>query len=117
MDSSISVVKEEVTKIREDLNRYNVNETFSINREIQSFKTDLDSIKGLLLNRKQFANPNLPIVPPSIPAWQLSSQQVQQSNQDDGDHEHDKNDDAESGSGSSETEVVTKNSDSSLEIM
>jgi peroxin-14 len=63
-------------------------------------------------SRKQFASPNLPIVPPSIPAWQLTAHRQQQSDHD----KIDKHDD-DSGSGSSETEVVTKNSDSSLEIM
>lgn len=59
---------------------------------------------------KQFSSP---VVPPSIPVWQLQSQ-LQHVPVD---SEHDKNDDAGSGSGSSETEVVTKNSDSSLEMM
>lgn len=57
---------------------------------------------------KQFSSP---VVPPSIPVWQLQSQHIPV------DNDHDKNDDAGSGSGSSETEVVTKNSDSSLEMM
>lgn len=60
--------------------------------------------------RKQFSSP---VVPPSIPVWQLQSQAAHVPV----DNEHDKNDDAGSGSGSSETEVVTKNSDSSLEMM
>lgn len=47
--------------------------------------------------------------PPSIPAWQLQSAKkgFEESSE--------KADDA--GSGSSETEVVTKNSDSSIELM
>jgi peroxin-14 len=71
---------------------------------------------NFLFDRKQFASPNLPIVPPSIPAWQLTAHRQQQSDHDKI-HKHDDHDDTGSGSGSSETEVVTKNSDSSLEIM
>lgn len=65
----------------------------------------------IILNsyRKQFSGP---VVPPSIPAWQLQSQMTQVT-----DNDTEKNDDAGSGSGSSETEVVTKNSDSSIEMM
>ncbi|XP_035789881.1 peroxisomal membrane protein PEX14-like isoform X2 [Anopheles albimanus] len=110
----IDTISSELTGIREELNR--VNQLNDRMKELTSFKGDLDSIKGLLLNRKQFAAPNLPIVPPSIPAWQLRSQQHQQPSSE---GEHDKNDDNDtgSGSGSSENDVVLKNSDSSLEIM
>lgn len=49
------------------------------------------------------------MLPPSIPAWQLqaANKVFEESSE--------KPDDA--GSGSSETEVVTKNSDSSIELM
>ncbi|CAD7078576.1 unnamed protein product [Hermetia illucens] len=107
VENQIKDLNQEVLRIREELARSS-HQDF-ITQEIGSFKSDLEAIKGLLLNRKQFANP-LPMVPPSIPAWQLTSQRHSET-------EPDKNDDAGSGSGSSETEVVTKNSDSSLEIM
>lgn len=96
-----------------------VNQAQSAAKELAAFKTDLDSIKGLLLNRKQFASPNLPIVPPSIPAWQLQSQSQQEERTPNSEGEPDKIDDNDtgSGSGSSENDVVLKNSDSSLEIM
>lgn len=65
---------------------------------------------------KQFATP-ITAGPPSIPAWQLAAtthhHHARLSQLDD----NEKVDDAGSGSGSSETEVVTKNSDSSLEMM
>lgn len=60
--------------------------------------------------RKQFARP---VVAPSIPAWQLQSQQSIGASAS---GHADKNDDNGSG-GSSETEVVTKHSDSSLELI
>lgn len=99
----------EVLRVREDVNR----------TSFQTIKSDLDAIKGLLLNKKQFASP---IVPPSIPAWQLaaagSNSQLAEVNHGQGEaHDKDVNDDNDTGSGSSETEIVTKNSDSSLEIM
>lgn len=55
------------------------------------------------------------MVTPSIPAWQLQSQQSIGASAS-AHNDADKNDDNGSG-GSSETEVVTKHSDSSLELM
>ncbi|XP_052895983.1 peroxisomal membrane protein PEX14 isoform X2 [Anopheles moucheti] len=114
MTVKIDTMSAELGKIKEELNL--VNQTNTTVKELTNFKGDLDSIKGLLLNRKQFASPNLPVVPPSIPAWQLRSQQHQPVSSE---GEHDKHDDNDtgSGSGSSENDVVLKNSDSSLEIM
>ncbi|XP_053664955.1 peroxisomal membrane protein PEX14 [Anopheles marshallii] len=114
MTVKIDILSAELGKIKEELNH--VNQTNTTVKELANFKGDLDSIKGLLLNRKQFASPNLPVVPPSIPAWQLRSQQHQPASSE---GEHDKHDDNDtgSGSGSSENDVVLKNSDSSLEIM
>ncbi|XP_050075225.1 peroxisomal membrane protein PEX14 [Anopheles maculipalpis] len=114
MTVKIDTLSAELGKIKQELNQ--VNQTNTTVKELANFKGDLDSIKGLLLNRKQFAAPNLPVVPPSIPAWQLRSQQHQPASSE---GEHDKHDDNDtgSGSGSSENDVVLKNSDSSLEIM
>lgn len=114
MTVKIDTLSAEMSKIKEELNQ--VNQTNTTVKELANFKGDLDSIKGLLLNRKQFAAPNLPVVPPSIPAWQLRSQQHQPASSE---GEHDKHDDNDtgSGSGSSENDVVLKNSDSSLEII
>lgn len=79
--------------------------TNSVSRELQNLKTDVESIKGLLLSKNQF-----PTTSSSIPSWQLKASEH--------DLEH-KNEDQ--GSNSSETEVVTKHSDSksdsSLEMM
>lgn len=102
MERRLDQLNAELGRVREEINR-------------NSLKSDLDAIKGLLLNKKQFANP---IVPPSIPAWQLASSQL--SVVDESGHSRNNNDDDkdnDTGSGSSETEIVTKNSDSSLEIM
>lgn len=65
--------------------------------------------------RKQFSRP----VVPSIPAWQLTQRTIggsESSAHNDGD-KNDDNGSADGSNGSSETEVVTKHSDSSLELM
>lgn len=104
MERRMDELSAELIRVRDDINK----------TSLQNIKSDLDAIKGLLLNKKQFASP---IVPPSIPAWQLaaaasSHQEPEEDSRDKGPH-----DDNDTGSGSSETEIVTKNSDSSLEIM
>lgn len=103
VERKIDELSQEVARVREEINK----------TSFQNIKSDLDAIKGLLLNKKQFTSP---IVPPSIPAWQLAAASTQQQHGDDADEKHHEQDE-ETGSGSSETEVVTKNSDSSLEIM
>lgn len=120
VDSRIGEVKTELTQVKETLAREQRDQTQQFMREFNQFKSDLEAIKGLLLNRKQFASPLVTSIgAPSIPAWQLSSSSPHHirhhTNSQSDDNE--KADDAGSGSGSSETEVVTKNSDSSLEIM
>lgn len=116
VEVKIDTINFELIKIKDELAR--VHQAQSAAKEFTSFKSDLDSIKGLLLNRKQFASPNLPVMPPSIPAWQLQSQS-QQERTPNSEGDPDKNDDNDtgSGSGSSENDVVLKNSDSSLEII
>lgn len=86
---------------------------------MQSFKQEIETIKGILLNRKQFASPSSSVS--GIPSWQLSKKKSQK---------EDKNDDAGSAhstnSSENDTEVIHEeetqkrspaNSDSSLEIM
>ncbi|XP_026849377.1 peroxisomal membrane protein PEX14 [Drosophila persimilis] len=109
LNKEISVVKDLITSQQRD-------HAQQLNREFSNFRSDLDAIKGLLLNRKQFASPVAPVTVPSIPAWQLASSPHHHHLHSPSD-DNEKGDDAGSGSGSSETEVVTKNSDSSLEIM
>lgn len=120
VDTHITEIKTELTQVKDSLAREQRDQTQQFMREFNQFKSDLEAIKGLLLNRKQFPSPLVTSVgPPSIPAWQLSSTPPlhirRHANSQSDDNE--KADDAGSGSGSSETEVVTKNSDSSLEIM
>lgn len=86
-----------------------------LQNSLQSFKSEIDTIKGILLNRKQFASPS----PIGIPSWQLSKKKNQTKNDDAGS--------AHSNSSENDTEVIQEdetsqkrspaNSDSSLEIM
>lgn len=115
MKNNSKSLKHELVALREEFNnsKQESKSNAKITKDLEAFKADLESIKGLLLNRKQFASP-LPVLTPSIPVWQLQASQPQLSpSAVDEDHKLD-----DSGaSNSSETEVVTKNSDSSLEIM
>lgn len=117
VEVKIDSINYELMQIKDELAR--VHQAQSSAKELTNFKSDLDSIKGLLLNRKQFASPNLPVVPPSIPAWQLQSQSQREERTPISEGEPDKIDDNDtgSGSGSSENDAVLKNSDSSLEII
>ncbi|ALC44778.1 Pex14 [Drosophila busckii] len=118
VETSTQALNAEISAVKDLITVQQKEQAQQMNREFSNFRSDLDAIKGLLLNRKQFASPVAPSTVPSIPAWQLASsphrhRHSHTSQSDD----NDKADDAGSGSGSSETEVVTKNSDSSLEIM
>ncbi|EDV52560.1 peroxisomal membrane protein PEX14 [Drosophila erecta] len=109
-------LNKEISAVRDLITTQQREHAQQLNREFSNFRSDLDAIKGLLLNRKQFASPVAAIAVPSIPAWQLAGS-PHHHHRHSGSDDNEKGDDAGSGSGSSETEVVTKNSDSSLEIM
>ncbi|XP_034480455.1 peroxisomal membrane protein PEX14 [Drosophila innubila] len=118
VETSSESLNKEITLVKDMITLQQKEQTQQINREFSNFRSDLDAIKGLLLNRKQFASPVASMTLPTIPTWQLASSphHHRHSNNSQSD-DNEKADDAGSGSGSSETEVVTKNSDSSLEIM
>jgi len=118
VETSSEFLNKEITLVKDMITLQQKEQTQQMNREFSNFRSDLDAIKGLLLNRKQFASPVASMTLPTIPAWQLASSphHHRHSNNSQSD-DNEKADDAGSGSGSSETEVVTKNSDSSLEIM
>lgn len=119
---SVKVEVEKINRISES----------STNRQLQNLQSEISTVKGLLLSRcvnfffkvsfhvyfgcfrKQFPSvANAPVVPPSIPAWQLSSA----TSEPDADPKSEDLMEIGSGSGSSDPEHGTKNSDSSLEIM
>lgn len=101
--------------IRDELNKQKqVQESNhkTIQTSLQSFKSEIETIKGILLNKKQFAAP--PAM--SIPSWQLNKKAQDKNNED----AHSAN------SSENDTEVIHEdssqkrspaNSDSSLEIM
>lgn len=116
MTESINDLRDNLTEVRTQVDRIKNLQADSptTHMQLQDLKNEVSSVKGLLLSRKQFPSVSSnPLVPPSIPAWQLSSVPPDQ----DGDGKVEELMEIGSGSGSSETEVVTKNSDSSLEIM
>ena len=87
---------------------------------MQAFKTEIDTIKGILLNRKQFATP-IQRETSGIPSWQLSKKKIQEKKD-----KHDDTGSAHSNSSENDIEGIPEeelqkrspaNSDSSLEIM
>lgn len=143
VEKTIQSLTVDIKQIKDEF-RSSSSSDHMLHRDMVSFKNDLDAIKGLLLNRlvspqqeehtffykrfrfrikfwtrtdfrKQFSSP---VMPPSIPAWQLQSQRSIGVGESTSNVDADKHDDNGSASGgSSETEVVTKHSDSSLELM
>lgn len=111
----------ELIRVREEINRQKQTQESNhkvLQNTMQAFKTEIDTIKGILLNRKQFASPSSSV---GIPSWQLSKKKSQE--------KKDKHDDAGSqNSSENDTEIIPEeetgsqkrspaNSDSSLEIM
>ncbi|GJQ80366.1 hypothetical protein Trydic_g12230 [Trypoxylus dichotomus] len=112
--SSVDELREGLANVKLEVDKINHVSESNTQRQLQSMQSDVSTIKGLLLSRKQFPSvSNSPVVPPSIPAWQLAS--VPQ----DGEQDPKSEEIIEFGSGStsSEPEQGAKNSDSSLEIM
>ncbi|KAJ9577803.1 hypothetical protein L9F63_005622, partial [Diploptera punctata] len=118
LSEELKKVNVNVQKISEHQKQQNEQSQSSAAKQIQELKAEIATVKGLLLNRHQFpaATPSNPLVPPSIPAWQLSSPQAtdgEEGQKGEGDIEI-----CTSGSGSSENEVVINTgSDSSLEMI
>jgi hypothetical protein len=88
---------------------------------LQTFKNEIETIKGILLNHKNFSSTPAPSsigLMQKIPSWQLSKKKTNI-------EEKQRDDDKHSNSSENETEVIQEpsqkrspaNSDSSLEIM
>jgi len=115
LDESITDIKDNLTSVKIEVDRISRTGSGDTQRQLQNLQNDINSVKGILLSRKQF--PTVANVPSSIPAWQMAAAGNDQD--PDVDHEN-KNDDIMeigSGSGSSDPEHATKTSDSSLEII
>ncbi|XP_026327318.1 peroxisomal membrane protein PEX14 isoform X2 [Hyposmocoma kahamanoa] len=89
--------------------------------QLDNIKSDIASVKGILLNRNQFPSLKTRSEPPSIPAWQRQSEEATSTEppaeEKKKPHRIRSNRSESGGSNSSEGEQATKNSDSSLEII
>lgn len=114
--TSVSKLNEDVLSVKTEIEKITNISSSSTQRMLQNLQSEVATVKGLLLSRKQFPSTvNNPVVPPSIPAWQMSSVVGEHS---EADHDPKSEDLIEVGSGDgSEPDNRTKTSDSSLEIM
>ncbi|XP_045473881.1 peroxisomal membrane protein PEX14 isoform X1 [Harmonia axyridis] len=113
---SVAELKTSLDSVKIEVDKISQNSDWNNERYLSDIKSDLSTVKGLLLGRKQFPSvSNSPVVPPSIPAWQMSS--VADASDGDTDHKTEDIEEVGSGSGSSEPEHYTKTSESSLEIL
>lgn len=109
LQNNLLSVKVEVDKISQGAES-------STQRQLSDLKSEIATVKGLLLSRSQFPPVSKSsIVRPSIPAWQKSS--ISQDSDSDPERKSEELIEVGSGSGSSEHEQATKNSDSSLDVM
>lgn len=117
VSTSISDLKSSLYDVKIEVDKISQGGETSMQKQLHDLKSEISTVKGLLLSRKQFPSvSNNSVVPPSIPAWQLSSVPPDP----DPDTIDAKSDDLMeigSGSSSSEHEHATKNSESSLEIV
>ncbi|XP_065173607.1 peroxisomal membrane protein PEX14 isoform X2 [Atheta coriaria] len=116
VSESVTELKDSLQSVKVEVDRISQSGESHVQRQLEVLQGDIATVKGLLLSRKQFPSvSNSPVVPQSIPAWQLSS--VQDEAEADPDPKSEELMDMCSGSGSSDPEHATKTSDSSLEIM
>lgn len=134
MKKSVAELKADLENVKVEVHKISKNSDWNNERNLSDIKSDISTVKGLLLGRlvhlhsshwrrikknifrKQFPSvSNSPVVPPSIPAWQMSS--VADASDGDNDHKTEDIEEIGSGSGSSEPEHYTKTSESSLEIL
>lgn len=118
LSKTTKAINGELIRVREEINKQKQTQEASqklLQNTLQSFKAEIDTIKGILLNRKQFASPSQSV---GIPSWQLSKKKLKDKNDDAGS--------AHSNSSENDTEVILEedsqkrspaNSDSSLEMM
>lgn len=121
LSKTTKAINGELIRIRDDINKQKQAQEANqktLQNSLQSFKSEIDTIKGILLNRKQFASPSQV---GGVPSWQLQmSKKKTKEQNDDANSAHSNN------SSENDTEVILEeesqkrspaNSDSSLEIM
>ncbi|KAL0839090.1 hypothetical protein ABMA28_017069 [Loxostege sticticalis] len=116
---SLDILNASVTSLRSDMQ---ASAQQSVMRsQLENIKSDIASVKGILLNRNQFPSLKTRPDPPSIPAWQRQSEEATstevQTEEKKKPHRSRSQRSESGGSNSSEGEQATKNSDSSLEII
>ncbi|CAH0555829.1 unnamed protein product [Brassicogethes aeneus] len=112
LKKSVKELSDNLESVKIEVDRINQSTGSNTSRQLSDLKSDVATVKGLLLGRKQFPSvADNPVVPSSIPAWQMSSVPSDEPEQD-------VDQEVGSGSGSSEPEHCTKTtSESSLEII
>ncbi|KAF5272184.1 hypothetical protein FQA39_LY01266 [Lamprigera yunnana] len=71
---SISDLKESLFDVKVEVDKISQGEESTVQKQLHDLKSEVSTVKGLLLSRKQFPSvSSTSVVPPSIPAWQLSS--------------------------------------------
>jgi peroxin-14 len=127
LTKTTKAINGELIRVREELNNSKQAQESAnkvVQNSLQSFKTEIETIKGILLNHRNFSSkPSMSSAAmniPKIPSWQLASKSKNCDDKND--------DDKHSNSSENDTEVITEepqkssnrspaNSDSSLEIM
>jgi len=118
LTKTTKAINGELIRVRDEINKQKqVQEanTKMIQTTLHGFKNEMETIKGILLNRKQFASPMSSIV--GIPSWQLDAAKKQRQGDDDGAHSNSSENDTEVIPDDSQSKRSPANSDSSLEIM
>ncbi|XP_068899499.1 peroxisomal membrane protein PEX14 isoform X2 [Tenebrio molitor] len=117
MKESVNELQNNLTSVKVEVDKINQGAESNTQRQLSDLKSEIATVKGLLLSRNQFPPVSKSsVVRPSIPAWQKTS--ISQDSDADSDPDRKAEDLLEVGSGSgSEHEHNTKNSDSSLDIM
>ncbi|XP_013180768.1 PREDICTED: peroxisomal membrane protein PEX14 isoform X2 [Papilio xuthus] len=116
---SLDVLNSSVTSLRNEVQA--AAQHNALRFQLDNLKSDIASVKGILLNRNQFPSLKTRTEPPSIPAWQRQSEEASATEvaveEKKKSHRSRSQRSESGGSNSSEGEHATKNSDSSLEIM
>ncbi|EFA10352.2 peroxisomal membrane protein PEX14 [Tribolium castaneum] len=115
---SVNDLKNNLLSVKVEVDKISQGAESSTQRQLSDLKSEIATVKGLLLSRNQFPPVSKSsVVRPSIPAWQKTS--ISQDSDPDSDPERKAEELMEvgSGSGSSEHEHAAKNSDSSLDII
>ncbi|KAJ0176822.1 hypothetical protein K1T71_008001 [Dendrolimus kikuchii] len=115
---SLDILNANVTSLRGEM-QASVQQS-ALRSQLDNIKSDISSVKGILLNRNQFPALKTRSDPPSIPAWQRQSEAASgeaPAEEKKKPHRGRSSRSESGGSNSSEGEHATKNSDSSLEII